>query len=65
MVVGPAGKRDQRPVAFPAFVAVDSFPLPTAPGLGVIFDEDAVADHPFELWDAPHWRRRDGSFTNW
>jgi L-alanine-DL-glutamate epimerase-like enolase superfamily enzyme len=44
---------------------VDSFPLPTAPGLGVEFDPKAAADHPFEPWEAPHWRRRDGSYTNW
>jgi galactonate dehydratase len=41
------------------------FPLPTAPGLGVTFNEDAAKDHPFEEWEAPHWRRRDGSYTNW
>ena len=43
----------------------DCFPLPTAPGLGVEFNEEAVADHPFEPWEAPHWRRRDGAYTNW
>jgi galactonate dehydratase len=43
----------------------DAYLLPTAPGLGVEFDERAVADHLFEPWEAPHWRRRDGSYTNW
>ena len=43
----------------------DHFPLPQAPGLGVEFSEDAVEDYPFAYWEAPHWRRRDGSFTNW
>ena len=43
----------------------DGFPLPTDPGLGVTFNEDAVADHAFEYWDAPKWYRRDGSYTNW
>jgi galactonate dehydratase len=43
----------------------DAFPLPTAPGLGVTFNEDAVADHPFQHWEAPRWHRRDGSHTNW
>lgn len=42
-----------------------SYPLPTAPGLGVDFNEDAIADHAFEPWDAPKWYRRDGQYTNW
>ncbi|MBX3071708.1 MAG: mandelate racemase/muconate lactonizing enzyme family protein [Thermomicrobiales bacterium] len=42
-----------------------SFPIPTAPGLGVTFDEAAAKDHAFEYWDAPRWQRRDGSYTNW
>ncbi len=43
----------------------DRFPIPTEPGLGVDFDEAAAADYPFEYWEPPHWRRRDGSYTNW
>ena len=43
----------------------DSFPLPTAPGLGVRFNEEAARDHAFAYWEAPHWRRRDGARTNW
>jgi galactonate dehydratase len=52
---------------FPTMLQLEgaSFPLPTAPGLGVTFDETAAKDHPFEEWEAPHWRRRDGSYTNW
>ena len=52
---------------FPAMpdLAGDAFDLPTAPGLGVGFDEDAARDHAFEFWEAPHWQRRDGSYTNW
>ncbi len=52
---------------FPIFPEIegDAFPLPTAPGLGVSFNEEAVGDHPFELWDAPRWQRRDGQYTNW
>ena len=42
-----------------------SFPLPTAPGLGVTFDEAVADKFPFEFWEAPHWQRRDGSYTNW
>jgi hypothetical protein len=43
----------------------DSFPLPAAPGLGVEFDPRAAAGHPFAPWEAPRWRRRDGSSMNW
>lgn len=43
----------------------DCFPLLTRPGLGVTFDESAADQHAFEFWEAPHWRRRDGSYTNW
>ncbi len=52
---------------FPVMPVLESaaFPLPTAPGLGVTFDEAAAVDHAFEYWDAPRWRRRDGSYTNW
>jgi galactonate dehydratase len=52
---------------FPTFptIAGDSFPLPTAPGLGVTFDEAAAANYPFKYWEAPHLRRRDGQYTNW
>jgi galactonate dehydratase len=45
-------------------IAGDSFPLPTAAGLGVSFDVDAVKAHPYRIWEPPHWRRRDGSHTN-
>ena len=38
---------------------------PTAPGLGVVFDEEAAKRHPFQMQELPHYRRRDGSFTNW
>ncbi|MCC7023093.1 MAG: mandelate racemase/muconate lactonizing enzyme family protein [Thermomicrobiales bacterium] len=55
------------PDLFPVMPALDgdSFPLPATPGLGVEFDPRAAADHPFEPWEAPRWRRRDGSYTNW
>lgn len=46
-------------------IEADSFPLPTAPGLGVEFNEAAVSNHPFVPWEAPRWVRRDGQFTNW
>ena len=36
-----------------------------APGLGVEVDEERVLRESFRFWEAPHLRRRDGSFTNW
>ena len=51
---------------FPVMPALDGdcFPLPTAPGLGVEFNPAAAADYAFERWEAPHWKRQDGSYTN-
>ena len=40
------------------------YPVPTGPGLGVEFNEE-MAKEPFKFWEAPHLRRRDGSYTNW
>ena len=40
------------------------FPVPTGPGLGVEFNEDATAA-PFEFWEATHLHRLDGSYTNY
>jgi galactonate dehydratase len=52
---------------FPTFPTIDGtrFPLPTTPGLGVTFNPAAVEHHPFTFWEPPHWKRRDGSYTNW
>jgi galactonate dehydratase len=41
------------------------FPLPTAPGLGVEVNEEYVARQEYKYSDAPRWRKRDGSITNW
>ena len=35
------------------------------PGLGIEVDEAAVKAQSFKFWEAPHWKRRDGSVTNW
>ncbi|MFH1569547.1 MAG: mandelate racemase/muconate lactonizing enzyme family protein [Gemmatimonadota bacterium] len=43
----------------------DRFPVPDGPGLGVEVDEALVAAQAFKFWEAPHLRRRDGSYTNW
>jgi galactonate dehydratase len=42
----------------------NQYPLPSGPGLGVEFNED-YAEEQFRFWEAPHLRRRDGSYTNW
>ena len=38
---------------------------PTAPGLGIELDPDALRKHPFEMGELRHLRRPDGSVTNW
>ena len=38
---------------------------PTLPGLGVEFNESAVADFPPVAGDCPRLSRPDGAFTNW
>ncbi len=52
---------------FPQLIDMEgtAFPLPTAPGLGIDFDEAAAADHPYQTWIAPRYHREDGSYTNW
>jgi galactonate dehydratase len=61
--IGSAYPRDLFP-EMPELVG-DGYPLPTAPGLGVSFDETAALAHPFEYWEAPRLHRRDGAHTNW
>lgn len=63
----PGHDRDRPLDLFPITLeTVDgSFPLPTKPGLGVEFNEEAVENHPFEMWAPPRWQRPDGSYTNW
>jgi galactonate dehydratase len=39
--------------------------VPDGPGLGVEFNEEAAKEQTFRFWEAPHLRRRDGSYTNW
>jgi galactonate dehydratase len=41
------------------------YPLPTKPGLGVEFDEDAAEKYPLVMHEHPHLQRPDGSYTNW
>ena len=42
-----------------------TYPVNGAPGLGVEVDEELVKAQSFKFWEAPHWKRRDGSVTNW
>ena len=41
----------------------DRYPLPTTPGLGIEFNEDAAGE--FRFYEQPHLHRKDGSKTNW
>jgi galactonate dehydratase len=41
------------------------FPVPTAPGLGVEFNEDYARKNEFKFWEAPKLYRKDGSVQNW
>ena len=42
------------------------YPVPNAPGLGIDIDEGALAAaSPTQPFEFPHYRRRDGSHTNW
>ena len=52
---------------FPTFpeIAGAAFPLPTAPGLGVTFDEAVAAEkYPFGYWEPP-MAAAGRQFTNW
>ncbi len=56
------------PELFPIQVPFEAGHLlpPTTPGLGVEFDEAAIANYPrIEQGNSPQLRREDGSFTNW
>ncbi len=48
-----------QPVISPGRVTVQD-----APGLGIEVDESALTE-PFRFYEMPHWKRRDGSHTNW
>lgn len=52
---------------FPTQVQLEGSMLvvPDAPGLGVEFNEALASEQEFKYWEAPHLKRRDGSYTNW
>ncbi len=41
------------------------FRVPNAPGIGVEVNEQWLQRQTFRFWEAPHFHRRDGSYTNW
>jgi hypothetical protein len=43
----------------------NAFLPPTAPGLGVTFNEAEARKRPMQMWSPPRWTRDDGGFTNW
>lgn len=55
------------PEVFPVQVPFENGHLlpPTAPGLGVEFNEEAAIEAGFREGEGPQLRRLDGSFTNW
>jgi galactonate dehydratase len=42
-----------------------TFAVPDTPGIGVEVNEEMAKRQAFKYWEAPHWHRRDGSYTNW
>ena len=42
-----------------------SFPVPNTPGLGIDMDLKLAESQTWKFWEAPHWKRRDGSVQNW
>jgi galactonate dehydratase len=63
---GPTGV-DEAALMFPVQPVLNGtvFPVLDTPGLGVEFDEERAQAQSWQFWEAPHWRRRDGSVTNW
>ncbi len=55
------------PAIFPSQLVQDGprLIIPDAPGLGVDVNEEYIEKQSFKFWEAPHLRRRDGSYTNW
>lgn len=43
----------------------NTFPVPTAPGLGIEMDLKLAEGQEWKFWEAPHNVRSDGSVTNW
>jgi galactonate dehydratase len=46
-------------------LAGNVFPVPQGPGLGVELNETLAAAQTWKFSESPHWKRGDGSLTNW
>ena len=55
----------EAPVQKDMFRIGDRMIEPEMPGLGIDIDEKLVGAQEWKFWEAPHWRRRDGSVQNW
>lgn len=62
-IVGSGAMEDLFPVQIP--YENGYMHAPTTPGLGIEFNEEAAAAHPFKNIHAPRLHRSDGSLTNW
>jgi galactonate dehydratase len=62
----PAGV-DEAEALFPVQprLAGNVFPVPQGPGLGVELNETLAAAQTWKFSESPHWKRGDGSLTNW
>ena len=63
------GRGHYDPTIYPVQLQVDmataSFPVPTAPGLGVEVNEEYIKQQEFKFAEPPKLRKNDGSWTNW
>jgi len=52
---------------FPGLLKIENahYTVPDKPGLGIEVNEEKLTREAFRFWEAPHLRRRDGSYTNW
>ena len=41
------------------------YPVPTEPGHGIEVDEEVARGQQPRHWESLHWRRKDGSYTNY
>ena len=41
------------------------YPVGDAPGIGIEVNEERLEAYAFKFWEATHFHRRDGSYTNW
>ena len=63
---GQAGVNDAEAL-FPVQPLLEGtfFRVPDTPGLGIEINEELAEAQEWKFWEAPHYRREDGSVTNW